>query len=117
MVDWAKHSDWTNYPAEGFEHAITLNLYEVADGAELGDVIASVTETKLIQWRPEADTDNCTDGRWFDGEGCYNGFAFNLSFDLSGLGIAAPDELIYGIAYNTQTWGYSRSASQVPTTR
>jgi hypothetical protein len=38
---------------------------------------------------------------------CYNGFAFTIMFDLRSLALTLPDGLIYGIAYNTNTWGYA----------
>jgi LPXTG-motif cell wall-anchored protein len=33
----------------------------------------------------------------------FNGFGFVFSFGLAGY--VVPDELVYGIAYNTNTWG------------
>ncbi len=35
---------------------------------------------------------------------CYNGYAFPIVFSLSG--ITLPNTFVYGIAYNTNTWGY-----------
>ncbi len=36
---------------------------------------------------------------------CYNGFAFNITFDMSSLNLTLPNDIIVGIAYNTQTYG------------
>ena len=33
--------------------------------------------------------------------------AFDITFDFTGLGITLPDQIIYGIAYNTQSAGQS----------
>jgi len=112
MSDWAKASDYPSLPAGGWTYPITFNVYGVDNsGAEpaLGALIDSVTQTKTIPWRPEADTTNCGTGStaWYSTADakCYNGFAFNVTFDLSSIG-TVPDKIIYGIAYNTNTWGY-----------
>jgi len=112
MSDWAKHSDYPSLPSAGWTHPITFNVYNVA-GSEtvpaLGTLIRSVTQTKTIPWRPEADTANCGTGStaWYSTADakCYNGFAFNVTFDLSSIG-TVPEKIIYGVAYNTNTWGY-----------
>src|SRR6185295_7759537 len=44
-------------------------------------------------------------GRWFDGTTCFNGLANNITFNLSGLTV--PDEVIFGVAYNTTHYGYT----------
>ena len=44
-------------------------------------MIGSVTQTFAIPYRPSADFINCTGGRWFDGSGCFNGKAVNLTFN------------------------------------
>ena len=56
-----------------------------------------------MPWRPEADP-GCSNGGW--GDNCYRGLAFNIEFDLTSLGVMLPDQVIFGLAYNTQTWGY-----------
>jgi hypothetical protein len=40
---------------------------------------------------------------WLSSEGCKNGFAFAVTFDLSG--ITLPDNFVYGITYDTQSVG------------
>jgi hypothetical protein len=35
-----------------------------------------------------------------------SGILFNITFDFTGLGVALPNEIIYGLAYNTETHGY-----------
>ncbi len=44
--------------------------------------------------------------RWHDDSTgtCFNGYAFNATFDFGGL--VVPEEVVYGVAFNTQTWGY-----------
>ena len=65
----------------------------------------------MLSWRPESDP-TCPDTGYGAGFGwratngsCYNGYAFPIVFALSG--VPLPNTFIYGIAYNTQTWGYS----------
>ncbi len=108
MSAWGKQSE---YPAmvdpNGWMHPITLNLYAVDHSGvdpALGTLIVSTTQTFLIPWRPEADP-TCPGGTaWRAGDGaCYNGLAFTIEFDMTG--VTVPDEIIYGIAYNTQTHG------------
>jgi hypothetical protein len=104
MSDWALHSSYPSMPAAGWTHPITLNLYN-APGASLpGTLIATATQTFTIPWRPEADP-TCAGGTaWRASDGlCYNGLAFNITFDLN---VVVPDHIVYGIAYDTNTWGY-----------
>lgn len=97
-------------PGSSFDHPITLNLYEVdRSGAtpEAGDLIMSVTEEKTIPYRPSANADECGDNRWYSEvtATCYNGFNTTVTFD--GLDAIVGNEVIVGIAYNTQTRGYA----------
>jgi hypothetical protein len=107
-------------PSAGWTHPITLNLYNVA-GTAPGTLITSVTQTFAIPWRPAADP-TCPDTgygagfAWRASDGkCYNGLAFNITFDLTGLGIIAPDKLIFGIAYNTSDFGATPLRATAPT--
>lgn len=90
-------------PGATFSHAITLNIYNVGTGGAVGNLIDTVTQTFAIPYRPSTDPVNCTGGRWFDGTNCYSGYAFPITFNLSGLTV--PDQVIYGIAYNTSGYG------------
>ena len=92
-------------PGATFSHAITLNIYNVGTGGTVGTLIGSVTQTFAIPYRPSADV-NCTGanaGKWFDGTTCYNGYATPITFNLGGM--IVPDQVIYGIAYNTSGYG------------
>ena len=96
-------------PAATFSHPITLSLYEVDNsGADPtpGAVIASITQDADIPFRPSASVE-CTDDKWFDAgtATCYNGFDFTLDFDFSSFGAVLGDDVIVGVAYNTQTYG------------
>jgi len=111
MSDWALASDYPSLSPTGWTHPITFNVYGVNNSAAvpaLGTLIGSVTQTVSIPWRPVADPINCPTAitKWYStaDNKCYNGFAFNITLDLSSIG-AVPNEVIYGIAYNTNTWG------------
>jgi len=108
MSDWALASTYGS-TSPTWTHPITFNVYNVDNSGSvpaLGALIKSVTQTQTIPWRPEADPTCSTPTAWRStaDNKCYNGFAFNLTFDLSSIG-TVPNEIIYGIAYNTNTWG------------
>jgi LPXTG-motif cell wall-anchored protein len=59
-----------------------------------------------MPYRPSADASCATATQWKNAAGsCFSGFGFVISFDLAGMTV--PDELVYSIAYNTNTWGAS----------
>ena len=110
MSDWALHSTYPSMPAAGFNHPITLNIYSVnhsGPNPALGALLGTITKTFLIPWRPEADP-LCPGGTaWRASDNlCYNGLAFKITFDLRGLNLTLPSDVIVGVAYNTNTWGY-----------
>ncbi len=111
MSDWAVHSSSENkkYPSGGFSMPITLNVYKkpTAGSPTLpGDLLGGATQTFIIPWRPEADPTCSTPTAWRASDGnCYNGMAFNITFNLSSLGIALPSDVILDVAYNTETSG------------
>lgn len=110
MVTWAYHSTYPTMSAAGWQHPITLNLYNVDKTGAVpkpGTIIASVTTTFDIPWRPEPADPTSTDTRWIDSHGVpHNGFAFEIRFTkLDKLHITLPDEIIYGIAYDTADYG------------
>lgn len=111
VVNWAMFSDYANNPnwnsnSSSFSVPITMNLYSVGAGNTVGSVIASRTIDAVIAWRPAADV-TCPGGTaWRAPNGnCYNGFAQNIAFDFTGT--VVPDDIIFGITYNTQTYGYA----------
>jgi len=100
MSDWALKSD---YPAVGtatsWQHPITVNVYTT--GLTL---LATTTQNITIPWRPAADP-TCAGGTaWRASDGlCYNGIAFDATFDMPN--VTLPNDVIVGIAYNTQHYG------------
>jgi putative cell wall-binding protein len=97
-----------------FTHPITVTFYEADNSGaapEAGAVIATVTEEVAVPFRPSASVE-CTGGdagKWFDAgtATCYNGYSFTHTFDFSGELAVLDDDVIVGVAFNTQTWGAS----------
>ncbi len=110
MSNWALHSTYPTLPAAGYEHPITLNLYQVDKSGAVpqpGALITSLTQNFLIPWRPAADPTCATVTAWRASDGnCYNGYAFTIKFDFASQALSLPNEIIFGLAYNTNTWGY-----------
>ena len=94
-------------PGATFSHPITLNIYNVGPANSVGSLIASVTQTFAIPYRPSSDNTNCTGGRWYQASTntCFNGLATTVTFNLVGMGIVVPNNVVYGIAYNTTHYG------------
>ena len=70
-------------------------------------LLATVTQTISIPWRPVADS-RCPGGgtAWRASDGnCYNGLAFNATFDFSSQNVTLPNDVIVGVAYNTADYG------------
>jgi hypothetical protein len=115
MSSWACESGtWyggtcSTTPGAKFSHPITLNIYAVDNSGPapaVGALIASMTQTFDIPYRPSADPSCGT--RWKDTDGsCFNGLATQITFDFIGDELALPDEVIYGVTYNTNTSGPS----------
>ena len=114
MSDWALESTWasdlgetvspgTTITSAGFTVPMTLNLYNVGAGDSVGSLIASQTVDAFIPWRPESG--GCADPTAYlasDGN-CYHGSLSEVTFNLTG--ITAPDQIIYGLAFNTTDYG------------
>ncbi|MFA6016543.1 MAG: HYR domain-containing protein [Patescibacteria group bacterium] len=120
MSNWAKYSDYSTdvlYSGNNtsWSHPITINIYSAElklDGTPKTK-LGTITQNITIPWRPAGDP-TCPDTgygagfAWKSPSGtCYNGLAFNAVFDMSSLNLILPDDIIVGVAYNTNTWGYS----------
>jgi PEP-CTERM motif len=120
MSTWALKSTYTGNPlytnAAGYDHDLTFNVYGAGSGATPGSLLATKTIDTLIPWRPAADP-TCAGGgtawRAADG-GCYNGMAFDVVFDFSTLGIVLPEDIVFGLAFNTQSYGTNPEAAEGP---
>lgn len=110
MSNWALYAPYASderYSADSstWTHPVTLNIYsDTLVSGEASDVLASVTQNISIPWRPVADPSCGTAWKADDGN-CYNGIAFNATFDMSSLNVTLPDDIIVGVAYNTANYG------------
>lgn len=111
MNSWACESgQWeqmncTTTPGATFQQELTLNIYSEAGGVLTP--IKTVTQTFAIPYRPSVDPTcgpNAT--QWRNAAGtCQNGFNVPVTFNLNST--VLPDEVVYGIEYNTLAWGYA----------
>ncbi len=117
MSSWAcQHGSWTDgtcasTPGATFPATITFNIYDVGANNAVGAKIATLTDTFQIPYRPAWDAAHCpANGNyhpWYDGTSCFNGKAWDITFDFSSLGVTLPGQAIFGVAYNTDHHGYA----------
>jgi hypothetical protein len=125
MANWAIHSTPANQSfgdATGWDQPLTLNIYKVGpnDGSgnpTAGALLASTTQVFHIPWRPEPDAVNCPtkdnpgyEYKWQAVAGapdtnCYNSLATVVTFQLGQLNLTVPDDIVWGVAYDTQSYG------------
>ena len=100
--------DCVTTPGATFTVPITFNIYNAGSPAP-GSLIATRTQTFSVPYRPSADNTNCTGGRWYQASTgtCFNGLANNITFDFSSLNVSLPNSVVYGIVYNTTSYGPS----------
>jgi len=114
-------------PGTKFTEPITLNIYRApaTDPATQPDTVGSglpgasilsVTKTFSIPYRPSANHAKCVgtspysgSGAWFDSQlgECFAGMMTNITFSLSSLHVTLPQNIVFGIAYNTSDDGYA----------
>lgn len=117
LSDWALYSQYGDQvtasytsTAAGWTTPLTLNLYNVGVGNSVGSLIASQTINPTILWRPEASA-GCGTG-FGTSPDCYNGLAQNVTFNFTGT--VVPDQIIYGLVFNTQSYGPSPTGASGP---
>lgn len=115
MVNWACENGTaatcTTTPGAAFAQPLEIMVYAVDHSTatpQAGALLASQLQTFQIPFRPSADPVCGSGGQWFSSVSglCHNGYSVPVKFDFAP-GIVLPDEVIWSIRYNTQTWGYS----------
>lgn len=105
-------------PGATFNHPITVNIYAIngADATLPGALLASVTKTVAVPYRPSTDAVNCPQSgtQWYDGTSCSNGLAFVSNFDFSAGDVVLPNDVIVTVAFNTETYGSAPIGSDGP---
>jgi hypothetical protein len=99
---WAAENEvpCSTTPGSTFAVPITLNLY-TPDLA----LLHSTTKAFNIPFRPSSNPEcpETVNGQGW-GADCFLGFAHTITFDLTG--VVAPDEIVYGVSWNTASYGY-----------
>lgn len=85
LSSWARSEDFGN--AASYVHPLTLKLYGAGSVKYPGPLLATVTQSVVIPYRPAG---------WIS-----NGIAFKAVFELGGLYIPVSDSLIYTVSANT----------------
>ena len=102
--------DCQTTPGATFSTPITLNIYKASskDGNGVttpGGLLATVTKTFKIPYRPSASS-HCSSGAWFkNGQGCFNGIAHTIAWTLTGLKTKLPRDVVWGVSYNSDNSG------------
>lgn len=105
--------DCVTSPGATFNQAVTLKIYSVASDGTKGSVLKEVTQTFAIPYRPSANSACGNNTQWMnEADGCQNGYNVPVTFNLNG--VTLPDQIIYGVAINTQSWGYSPTGVDGP---
>jgi len=114
MSDWGLFSDYSSdvrYSGNNanWTYPLTLNVYSNHLGLNGAPdtLLATKTQTATIPWRPAADPtcSNPTAYRSTSDNNCYSGVAFNVTFNLASSNAMLPNDVIIGVAYNTQSYG------------
>lgn len=87
-----------------FTHPVTLNVYNVNADNTVGDRFATVTKTFTMPYRPSSDGCGGGNTTWTGTDTqCHTSKAFTIDFSLAG--ITLPNNVIFGIAFNTEHEG------------
>lgn len=113
LVSWAcETGSWvaacvTTTPGASYDHDITITLYEEGTAPSPGAVLATLTKTVAVPFRPSADPTCPSATQWRDpvSDSCQNGFLFLETFDFTSLVVALPDRVVVTVAFDTQTYG------------
>jgi hypothetical protein len=109
-----------------FPWPITANIYAAGTGGQVaGSLLATETVTAQIPFRPNSDSANCplTPTKWFNplapgGGACQNSIATVLTFNnwtfQSGFTGTLPGSVVWTVAFNTSTQGYTPQGNKTP---
>ncbi|MET7377702.1 hypothetical protein ABZT08_02555 [Streptomyces sp. NPDC005526] len=100
--------DCVTTPGATFTHPITANIYAVNGSGTPGALLATVTQTPTIPYRPSADP-RCTGadaGKWLNPatNQCVNSISAPLTFTFP-TGTNLPSQVIWTVAFNTTHYG------------
>jgi hypothetical protein len=111
--------DCSTTPGATFSVPLTFTIYADSGGTP-GAVLATLTQTVAIAYRPSAsaicvDTNGDPDGRWYNKADklCYNGLPQTVKMTLSS-SAPLPDQVIWSVKYDTTHYGYSPIGEAAP---
>jgi hypothetical protein len=99
-------------PGTTFDHPITANIYDCSGAQCPGMLLATVTKTQSIPYRPSADPTHCPlkTYKWFNpsnitspGGACESGISTILTFTFAP--VTLPDQVLWTVAFNTTDYG------------
>lgn len=116
LVSWAcefgfyKDGNCVTNPGATFSVPITFNIYNVGSNDAVGALLATRTQTFDIPYQPSRDVGTCDaapDYGFFNTKtgSCTNGIDANITFDFGSMAVTLPDSVIYGISFNTTSFG------------
>ncbi len=114
MNSWAcENGSWNigdcvTTPGTTYSQPLTLNIYGVNLDGSLGSELKTVTQTFNIPYRPSATPTDCGNAtQWYNAstDTCQNGYNVPVTFDLGD--VTLPDQIVFGVEYNTHTAGYA----------
>jgi hypothetical protein len=127
MSSWAceqgtwNGNDCETTPGDTFSEPITFNIYGESSGGTPGELIASLTKTFDIKYRPSVDPGKCSDGKWYSkpDQKCYSGHAQRIGFNFADQNVTLPDQIVYGVVFNTSgfgpdPYGYDTACNSTP---
>jgi hypothetical protein len=118
MSSWACQSggaeDDTCVTVKGakFVEPVTLHVYSVGPENSVGTLVASITKTFKMPYRPSASSKCKGNGGWYMMGNCYHGKLFKIGFMLKG--VVLPKPAIVAVAYNTSDFGAEPQRSLAP---
>src|SRR5207244_5837536 len=94
-------------PGATFSVPLTFTIRDFT-GNVIGPVLTTQTQTVNILFRPSANAICTTPTKWYNksDKTCYNGLPQTFKVAMTAAA-PLPDQVIWSVAFNTTTWGYS----------
>ncbi|MFZ1085228.1 MAG: PEP-CTERM sorting domain-containing protein [Terracidiphilus sp.] len=112
LANWSSEINGTTITADGFTLPLTLTLYGVGANDSVGGVIATENlPNAFIPWRPDP-TAGCGNGYLASDGLCHSGSLVPIDFSFTD--ITLPNQIIFGLAFNTTDYGAGATGVQGP---
>jgi hypothetical protein len=111
LSNWAHESTYQAIgTSSGYSLDLVLTIYTVGLGDAVGAPLATLTNHQLIPWRQEPDAAcAAVNSDYYLGSDsiCHGGALVPVTFDFTATRPLLPEQVIFGLAFNTQSYGYS----------